>query len=95
MGSIPREENKAEPQTSDNLIGIYFDSCWSVQVPSCVILSSAGRLQSIIASLWKPVKFIMKEGSGSGGAGAALLFWHPSGKNPAGGIVFLIFINSH
>lgn len=74
-----QEKNKRETQTLANLIGIYFDGCWSVQVPSYLILCSAGRLESIIASLWKPVKFVMKEGSrsDSGGKSSVVLtfFW--------------------
>lgn len=73
------ERKTEETQPLANLIGIYFDGCWSVQVPSYLILYSAGRLGSIIASLWKPVKFIMKEGSrsDSGGKSTVVLtfFW--------------------
>lgn len=90
-----RRKNKARRQTLANVIGIYFDAYWSVQVPSYLIFFSAQRLESIMASLWKPVKFIMKGGSTGDGGATAQLFWHSSGGDSTGGIQFLIFITFH
>lgn len=62
-------------QTCANLIGVYSDGSRSVQLPSYPILRSAGSLESLMGSLWKPVKFIMKEGGrgGARGRGSAVL----------------------